>query len=295
MSKGGPSNNPAYTLAMSDTEINRLLGLSRFLNEHAKDGFRRAGLKSGNAAIDVGCGALGVLVTLAEAVGPTGRVVGLDLSAESLGKARQIVDRQGIANVEFVQADINELTPQSLTSGSFDVAFCRLFLMHQPDPKRTLRQIATLIRPGGHIVAHELLYGPYLPKSDPEIPEFDTMLGWLYEVMTRAGASPDVPHQFHDLCCELGLREVSIRGYIPTDMSDTAALVRQNHDLLVAIRPRIVQFGIASEAEISRVLAGMVQASEKSFRSLFPGIMVEVVAQVPDPGASPGPKARLNP
>jgi SAM-dependent methyltransferase len=49
---------------------------------------------------------------------------------------------------------------RSRVGGPFDLAYTRLFLMHQPDPVRTLRQIAGLLRPGGWLVAQEVS-GPF--------------------------------------------------------------------------------------------------------------------------------------
>jgi SAM-dependent methyltransferase len=52
--------------------------------------------------------------------------------------------------------------------GPFDLAYTRLFLMHQPDPVRTLSQIAGLLRPGGRVVAQEALRSPP-PRSHPHL------------------------------------------------------------------------------------------------------------------------------
>jgi len=51
--------------------------------------------------------------------------------------------------------------------GPFDLAYTRLFLMHQTDPGRTLRRIADLLRPGGWVVAQEALRYPP-PRSHPQ-------------------------------------------------------------------------------------------------------------------------------
>jgi hypothetical protein len=52
--------------------------------------------------------------------------------------------------------------------GSGELKATRLFLMHQPDPVRTLRRIAGLLRPGGWLVAQEPLWTP--PRSHPDLP-----------------------------------------------------------------------------------------------------------------------------
>ena len=63
-------------------------------------------LRPGDTVVDLACGTGANLPHLVEAVGPTGRVVGVDLSPEMLGRARQRAERAGWANVELVEADV---------------------------------------------------------------------------------------------------------------------------------------------------------------------------------------------
>ena len=69
--------------------------------------------------------------------------------------------------MEVVAGDLHELGAAAV-GGPFDLAYTRLFLMHQPDPVRTLSQIARLLRPGGWVVAQEALRSPP-PRSHPPL------------------------------------------------------------------------------------------------------------------------------
>src|SRR5438067_4189742 len=62
-----------YVVESSAAEYDRLVGLADTFDEHVRDGCRRAGLRSGDRVIDVGCGPLGALLSLGDLVGPTGR------------------------------------------------------------------------------------------------------------------------------------------------------------------------------------------------------------------------------
>ena len=64
-----------------------------------------------------------------------------------------------LGNVELFAGDIHDLGAAAV-GGPFDLAYTRFFLMHQPDPVRTLSQIARLLRPGGWVVAREALRSP---------------------------------------------------------------------------------------------------------------------------------------
>lgn len=66
------------------------------------------GLRPGDTAVDLACGTGANLPHLAGAVGPTGRVVGVDLSPGMLERARQRVERGGWRNVELVEADVRD-------------------------------------------------------------------------------------------------------------------------------------------------------------------------------------------
>src|SRR2546426_8255130 len=91
-----------YVVGSSAAEYDRLVGLADTFDEHVRDGCRRAGLRSGDRVIDVGCGPLGALLSLGDLVGPTGSVVGLDINAQALEKAGAIVAQRGLSRVQLV-------------------------------------------------------------------------------------------------------------------------------------------------------------------------------------------------
>jgi SAM-dependent methyltransferase len=137
----------------------RAARLTQETAEMARAAFRRVGVQQGWHAIDCGCGPVGGLAVMAEMVGPGGRVVGVDFNEAAVQQARAVASALGLGNVEVVAGDIHDLEPATM-GGLFDLAYTRLFLMHQANPVRTLRQIAALLRPGGWLVAQEPLRTP---------------------------------------------------------------------------------------------------------------------------------------
>ena len=156
-----------YILDGSDEDLRRLLGVAEATQEMARSAFRRVGMQEGWHAIECGCGPIGALAVMAEMVGPDGRVVGVDFSEPAVQRARSVVAALELGNVEVFAGDIHELGTAAV-GGPFDLAYTRFFLMHQPDPVRTLRQIARLLRPGGWVVAQEALRSPP-PRSHPHL------------------------------------------------------------------------------------------------------------------------------
>jgi SAM-dependent methyltransferase len=98
----------------------------------------------GGTVLDAGCGTGRALPFLRHAVGPGGRVVGLDLTPEMLAEA---VARRG-AEADLVQGDVNCLP---LPTGSVDAVFGAGLLPHLRDPARGLAELARVTRPAGRL------------------------------------------------------------------------------------------------------------------------------------------------
>jgi ubiquinone/menaquinone biosynthesis C-methylase UbiE len=115
---------------------------------------RHASLKPGERVLDVGCGT-GVLTRLtAEAVGPSGRVVGIDPSPGMLGVARRNAVQTN-SRAEFKFAAIEHLP---FEDGSFDVVLSSCMLHHLPAETKHegLREVWRALRPGGRFVAVDI-------------------------------------------------------------------------------------------------------------------------------------------
>ncbi|MCX5167326.1 class I SAM-dependent methyltransferase [Streptomyces antibioticus] len=115
-----PDDGPAYAAAVADV-----------------------GLRAGDRVLDAGCGTGRALTPLRAAVGPTGVVVGLDLTPAMLEAAvRAGRDRDG----RLLLGDVAALP---LRSGSFDAVFGAGLVSHLADPAENLRELARVVRPGG--------------------------------------------------------------------------------------------------------------------------------------------------
>jgi demethylmenaquinone methyltransferase/2-methoxy-6-polyprenyl-1,4-benzoquinol methylase len=112
---------------------------------------RMAKLSRGDAALDVACGTGKLTAALAGAVGPAGRVVGVDLSSAMLVEARRAFGE--LANVEFRIGDALALP---VDEGSFDAATIAFGLRNLASFEDGFREMARVVRSGGRVVCLEL-------------------------------------------------------------------------------------------------------------------------------------------
>ena len=107
-----------------------------------------AALPPGAQVLDVATGTGWAALAAAQHVGPTGRVLGVDLAPELLERARQKVAAAGLTHVEFRAGDAQRL---DLGHQSFDVALCASALFFVPDMLAALREWHRVLKPGGQV------------------------------------------------------------------------------------------------------------------------------------------------
>jgi len=126
----------------------------------------------GERVLDVACGTGLVAFAAAQAVGPAGAVLGVDLSGAMVESARRRARGRGLENTRFARMDAESL---DLRDGSFDVALCALGLMYVPDPAQALREMRRVLRPGGRLVVavwgerSRCGWSPLFPIVDEEV------------------------------------------------------------------------------------------------------------------------------
>ncbi|KAF4201775.1 hypothetical protein CNMCM8927_001048 [Aspergillus lentulus] len=182
-----PPCNPS-TIASIYNERSTAYDTATFHHRLAEEYIRAAKPQPGAHVLDLACGT-GLVAFLAEAqVGPTGYVVGVDISEGMLEVARRKAQRTG-SRVTFYQHDISDLTGLNLHpnrggegagTGQFDLITCAAALVLLPDPLGAIRHWASLLRKGGRLVTDVAARDVHVPARIFERigPELGLSLLW---------------------------------------------------------------------------------------------------------------------
>jgi SAM-dependent methyltransferase len=110
----------------------------------------RAALTAGQHVLDLGTGTGAVAERAAQLVGPSGRVVGVDISSDVLRIARERVTALGLTNVDLREGRAEALPAEG---NAFDVVLASLSLMYVLDRDAAAHELARVLRPQGRLVA----------------------------------------------------------------------------------------------------------------------------------------------
>lgn len=212
-----------YLLGVDEPERARLLGQAALHAPEARSLLDQVSLPVGGRAIDVGCGPLGILDLLAERVGATGTVIGLDRDPRMLDMATRSLAERGLRDqVQLRQATATEIA----LDGSFDLCHARLVLVHTPDPMPVITEMARLARPGGWVALEEIDWISW--TCEPPHPGFGVLVEALERVWQRAGLDVHIGRRLEGMLRAAGLTEVQARAHQklahPGDLNQTNLL-----------------------------------------------------------------------
>ena len=122
-----------------------------------------ASLPRGSRVLDVCCGTGASALPAAEAVGPTGKIIGVDLADDLLELARRKAVQQRLCNIKF---EVGDMLSLRFPTESFDAVVCVFGIFFVPDMPRAVSELWSRIRPGGKLAM--TTWGPnfFQPRSD---------------------------------------------------------------------------------------------------------------------------------
>jgi len=145
-----------------------------------------AALSPGQHVLDLASGTGEPALSIANVVGPNGRVVATDMVPEMLEGGRDNALALNLSNMEFKVADAESLP---FNFGEFDCVTARFGLMFFPDVHKALSEVRRVLKPGGRISF--VVWGP--PEENPL---FSTMTDPFLKHLQMPTPPPDAPGVF---------------------------------------------------------------------------------------------------
>jgi ubiquinone/menaquinone biosynthesis C-methylase UbiE len=218
-------------------------------------------LEAGSQVLDAGCGTGDDAVELARVVGPSGRVVGVDISETLIAVARgRSVDGGGA--VEFEVGDAQELR---FADGTFDACRTERMLMHVPNAVQALAELVRVTRPGGRVVVFDFDWETVVVDS-AHVDTTRRIMRSFADAIRNGWIGRQLPRLFH----EHGLAEVTVIPHTVLLHYEFAELLWGGH------LTRAQQAGVVTPDEVKRWWEDLSRADERG--RFFAGLTAFIVA-----------------
>jgi len=122
--------------------------ISSFWHRFGRQTVDPLGLRRGDAVLDVCCGSGGSAIPAAEAVGPRGKVIAIDLAERLIALAEAKARKKGLGNIEFKASDMLAL---GYADATFDAVICVFGIFFVPDMVAATKELWRMVKPNGRL------------------------------------------------------------------------------------------------------------------------------------------------
>jgi ubiquinone/menaquinone biosynthesis C-methylase UbiE len=234
---------PTYLLGFSEQEHQRLMVQSQLYDQITERAFVGAGIGPGMRVLDCGSGAGDVSLLAARLVGPTGSVLGVDQSPDSVARATARVDALGVTNVSFRMANLTALALEE----RFDAIVGRFIVLYLPERDRTMAQIVSHLVPGG--VACFCEYDMSVSRTVPPTRLIHETMDRVIRAADGAGFDSQMGARLPGLLRRAGLEDVEAYGMTKLVDGVGSPVVDWIVDTVRNLAPLAARYGLVATEE----------------------------------------------
>jgi arsenite methyltransferase len=197
----------------------------------------------GATVLDLGCGTGRDAFLCARLVGPTGRVIGIDMTPQQLAVAREAQpayrERTGLDNIAFLDGSIEDLAAAGIADASVDVVVSNCVLNLAADKGRVLAEVFRVLRPGGELYFSDVFADRRIPPAllaDPVL-RGECLSGALYM------------EDFRRLLLDLGCADFRICARSPIPLLDAEVEAKIGHIRFESVTVRAFRLDLEDRCE----------------------------------------------
>ena len=253
-----------YLLGHTDEEHERLIRQAVRLAPITEGFFREAGIGSGQRVLDFGSGVGDVAMLLAQMVGPSGEVIGVERDTKSIERARARSGEAGFKNLMFVQSDVAHFSSEKV----FDAAVGRFILQFLSDPVAVLRSLSQKVRPGGVIAFQECSWAPFALLS-AHLPLWSAAVSLMRDASVHSSVNIEMGPALFRAFQDAGLPRPKMR--LVMELGHEPDFTRWVSDVVRSLQGQIQNFGLSTESLGNLdTLQERLQAEVASSRTVVP-------------------------
>jgi ubiquinone/menaquinone biosynthesis C-methylase UbiE len=247
--------NREYVLGTGKDELARLALQNRLWSDTSVAAWRRAGLRMGQRALDVGCGPGYASFDMANIVSPSGAVVGVDESQAFIDDASAMARARQIEHFDGRVGDVQSLPEMLADDEPFDFAYARWVLCFVADPGAVVAGIAAALRPGGRLVVHDYFNYESMTMA-PRRESHDLAVAATSRAWRAGGGDPDVGQRLPALFEEHGLQLDHVRSHVRVARGGESMFAWPN-TWWRTFAPKLVAMGELAQASCDQLIADL--------------------------------------
>ena len=247
-----------YALARTPQEYERLRAQARVWEAATGRLLDQVALAPGARCLDAGCGPGETMRLMAQRVGPSGDVTGVDLDAPLGAQALTMLHRSGHRQCEFVHVDLTVGDP--IPGAPFDLVYARLLLYHLPQRLEVLRRLWDAVAPGGHVLVQD--YDVRSAGVLPTLESVEEVVRVTVGAFSAAGCDVHVGARLPELFAQAGIGApdgTDVAGRLEP-LTDAQRLFTS---VLTSVLPTAVRHGIATERQGAALLTAIAEDAER--------------------------------